>query len=428
MSSVEIVLIAGIGVLLLLGVVLLLRLRALATPPDTVGADHKLIEIQTQLDLAARQADGREKAIRDEFHGNREEITKAIKELSDTLRKFGQHQTEQQEQFRNKLDDKMKELRVENSQKLDEMRKTVDEKLQTTLEKRLSESFKTVSERLEAVHKGLGDMQTLATGVGDLKRVLTNVKSRGTFGEVQLSLLIDDVLTPSQYVANYDCGKAGGQLRVEFGIRMPGTEDAVFLPVDAKFPTEDYERLLVSVEAGDVEGIALAQKALATQVKGFAKDMAQKYINPPHTTPSAILFLPTEGLYAEMLRLPGFVEGVQRELNVTVTGPTNFQVLLTTFRMGFQQMAMQEHASEVWKVLGAVKREFTRYGEQISAMGKNVHAMEKHVEKLTTRKNVMLRALKSVDEVSEGDAQVFLPIDASNNLGEDDGTDGNTDQ
>ncbi len=421
MSFVEIILLAGIVVLLVLGGILLWRLHALTASDNNAGADRKLIEIQTQLDLAARQADTREKAIREEFHGNREEITKAINELSDTMRKFGQHQTDQQEQFRNKLDDKMKELRTENSQKLDEMRKTVDEKLQTTLEKRLSESFKTVSERLEAVHKGLGDMQALATGVGDLKRVLTNVKSRGTFGEVQLELLIEDVLTPNQYVANYDCGRKG--VHVEFGIRMPSSEDEVFLPVDAKFPTEDYERLLTAVEAGDTDGIASAQKTLATRVKGFAKEVAQKYINPPHTTPSAILFLPTEGLYAEMLRLPGFVEDVQRELNVTITGPTNFQVLLTTFRMGFQQMAMQEHASEVWKVLGAVKREFNRYGDHLTAMSKNVHAMEKHVEKLATRKNVMLRALKGVDEVSASDAQVFLPESASDGSASADGED-----
>ncbi len=305
----------------------------------------------------------------------------------------------------------MKELRQENSQKLDEMRKTVDEKLQTTLEKRLSESFKTVSERLEQVHKGLGEMQNLATGVGDLKRVLTNVKSRGTFGEVQLGLLIEDILTPNQFVANYDCGKRMGTQRVEFGIRMPGAEEEVYLPVDAKFPTEDYERLLTAVEAGDVDGIAGAQKLLAARVKAFAKDVAQKYINPPHTTPSAILFLPTEGLYAEMLRIPGFVEGIQRELNVTVTGPTNFQVLLTTFRMGFQQMVMQEHASEVWKVLGAVKREFSKYGEQITQMGKSVNALENHIGKLETRKNVMLRALKSVDEVEDSTAQLLLGDD-----------------
>ncbi len=408
MTTIEMVLIAGLALLLLLSLLLLWRVGRNTEAGDSDQL-HRLIEIQTRLDLLSNQSDTREKAIRSEFQGNREEISKAINELSDTLRRFGQHQTDQQEQFRNKFDEKMKELRTENSQKLDEMRKTVDEHLQTTLEKRLTESFKTVSDRLEQVHKGLGEMQSLATGVGDLKRVLTNVKSRGTFGEVQLGLLIEDVLTPSQFVANYDCGKPGGQQRVEFGIRMPGVEDSVFLPVDAKFPTEDYERLLAAVEAGDVEGIATAQKTLSVRVKGFAKDIAQKYINPPHTTTSAILFLPTEGLYAEILRMPGFIQDIQRDMNVTVTGPTNFQVLLSTFRMGFQQMAMQEHAAEVWKVLGAVKREFNKYGDHISTMGKSVKALENHIDKLETRKNVMLRALKSVDEVEEGAATAYLP-------------------
>ena len=408
MTIIEIILSSGLGLLLILSIIQFLKLRSFAQAGDDEQL-HKLIDIQARLDMAAGQAEAREKTIRQEFQGNREELTKAINELADTMRRFGQHQTEQQEQMRSKLDEKMKELRSENSAKLDEMRRTVDEKLQTTLEKRLSESFKTVSERLEQVHKGLGEMQSLASGVGDLKRVLTNVKSRGTFGEVQLGLLIEDVLTPNQFIANYDCGKSGGQMRVEYGIRMPGADDAVYLPVDAKFPTEDYERLLAAVEAGDSDGIATAQKTLATRVKGFAKDIAQKYINPPHTTPSAILFLPTEGLYAEMLRLPGFVQDIQRELNVTVTGPTNFQVLLNTFRMGFQQMAMQEHAAEVWKVLGAVKAEFNKYGEQISSMGKSVKALENHIDKLETRKNVMLRALKTVDEVEDATATKYLP-------------------
>ena len=415
MSTVEILLLAGIGVSLIIGVVLLLRLRALSSPPDTSEADKKLIEIQTQLNLASSQADAREKAIREEFQGNREEITKAIKELSDTMRKFGQHQTEQQEQFRNKLDDKMKELRVENSQKLDEMRKTVDEKLQTTLEKRLTESFKSVSDRLEQVHKGLGEMQSLATGVGDLKRVLTNVKSRGVFGEVQLALLIEDSLTADQFIVNYDCGHSGGTKRVEFGIRMPGTEER-YLPVDSKFPTEDYERLLQAAEAGDKPALDAASNAIVRQVKLFAKDIAQKYINPPHTTSEAILFVPTEGLYAELLRVPDLVVTLQRDFAVTITGPTNFQVLLSTFRMGYQQAVMQEHAAEVWKILGAVKKEFRSYGDQISAMGKNVKAMEKHIDKLDTRKTAMLRALRTVDEISGSEAQVFLPDDSSGTL------------
>ncbi|MEX0300411.1 MAG: DNA recombination protein RmuC [Kordiimonas sp.] len=413
MTPVEIILFVGVLILLVICLLLMKQIGTLKGLVSTGDAQSQLIRIEERIAQMAHQASQRETTMRDELRINREETGKAVLGLGETVRKLGADQSQQQQQFRDKLDEKMKELRQENSQKLDEMRKTVDEKLQTTLEKRLSESFKTVSERLEQVHKGLGEMQNLATGVGDLKRVLTNVKSRGTFGEVQLGLLIEDVLTPNQFVANYDCGKRTGTQRVEFGIRMPGTEEEVYLPVDAKFPTEDYERLLSAVEAGDAEGIARAQKLLAARVKAFAKDVAQKYINPPHTTPSAILFLPTEGLYAEMLRIPGFVEGIQRELNVTVTGPTNFQVLLTTFRMGFQQMVMQEHASEVWKVLGAVKREFSKYGEQITQMGKSVNALENHIGKLETRKNVMLRALKSVDEVEDGTAQLLLGEDAS---------------
>lgn len=402
----EALIITGFAVLAILIVVLLVKLIGLGKVLDDGETGNQLIRIETRMSDMTRQAAEREKAIREEFRTNREDLTKAITLLGETVRTLGSNQAKDQQQFRDKLDEKMKELRTENSQKLDEMRKTVDEKLQTTLEKRLSESFKTVSERLEQVHKGLGEMQTLATGVGDLKRVLTNVKSRGTFGEVQLELLIEDVLTPNQYVANYDCGRKG--THVEFGIRMPGTDAEVYLPVDAKFPTEDYERLLMAVEAGDTDGIAAMQKLLANRVKGFAKDIASKYINPPYTTPSAILFLPTEGLYAEMLRIPGFVESLQREFSVTVTGPTNFQVLLTTFRMGFQQMAMQAQAQEVWKVLGAVKNEFERYGDQITAMGKNVEAMEKHIEKLSTRRNQMLRALKGVEAVEDNTVPALL--------------------
>lgn len=414
MSSVEIILLVGFSLSMLLGLVLLVRLRALSKPADTSHTDEKLIALKGQFDLFAGQADVREKAIREEFKGNREEITKAISELSDTLRKFGQHQTDQQEQFRKTLDSKMNELRTENSQKLDEMRKTVDEKLQTTLEKRLSESFKTVSERLEAVHKGLGEMQNLATGVGDLKRVLTNVKSRGTFGEVQLKILIEDFLTPDQFIENYDCGFTSGQKRVEFGVRMPGDEQR-YLPVDSKFPTEDYERVLSAVEAGDKEALAKASSDLSRQIKLFAKDIATKYINPPITTNEAILFVPTEGLYAELLRVPGLVESIQRDHAITIAGPTNFQVLLSTFRMGYQQAVMQEQAAEVLKILGAVKNEFSKYGDQITAMTKSLDAAQRHVEKLDIRKRVMLKALKGVEALdgSAGGDVAFLPENAA---------------
>ncbi len=426
----------GIALLILLVIFLFKQIGDLKSQVAADDEQALLHQIGARVTDVAQQAVQRETAMRDEFRANREETAKsvgtlgetvrkigvdqtaqqtqfrdeigeALKYLNETVRKLGADQSNQQQQFRDKLDEKMKELRDENSQKQDEMRKTVDEKLQSTLEKRLSESFKTVSERLEAVQKGLGEMQNLASGVGDLKRVLTNVKSRGTFGEVQLELLIDDFLTADQYIANYDCGHKVGTKRVEFGIRMPGGEER-YLPVDAKFPTEDYERLLLAVEAGDKAAMTAASDALVRRIKSFAKDISQKYINPPHTTSEALLFVPTEGLYAEVLRAPGLIESLQRDFSVTVTGPTNFQVLLSTFRMGYQQAVMQEQAAEVWKVLGAVKKEFARYGEQIEAMTKNVRAMGKHVEKLETRKNMMERALKTVEVIDSETADKLI--------------------
>ena len=386
---------------------------------------NRLVRVEERLNAfkeeAARQDQMARDAMAKEMRHNREELKRELLSLSEIVRKLGADQSKQQGEFRDKLDEKMRELRAENSQKLDEMRKTVDEKLQTTLEKRLSESFKTVSERLEAVHQGLGEMQNLASGVGDLKRVLTNVKSRGTFGEVQLGLLIEDFLTPDQYVPNYDAGKKTGTERVEFGIKVPGSEKDVYLPVDAKFPTEDYERLLTAVESGDKDGIEAAGKSLERSIKRFATDISGKYINPPKTTDWAILFLPTEGLYAEVLRRPGLFESLQRDLKVTVAGPTNFQVLLSTFRMGYRQLVLQERASEVWEVLGAVKHEFGRFGDQIDRMGKSLNAALNHVEKLDARKRVMLRALKGVEELDDASAMKLIgdgAKDAAQDIGE----------
>ncbi|WCL55503.1 DNA recombination protein RmuC [Gimibacter soli] len=399
----------GLVVLLLLLLVAVIRkLSNLGEQVADAGDPAALIRLDTRLTDMGAQADRREAAIRDEFRANRDEISKAVANLAEQIRRMGAEANQAQTDFRDKLDQKMAELRTENSAKLEEMRKTVDEKLQTTLERRLSESFKTVSERLEAVHAGLGEMQKLATGVGDLKRVLTNVKSRGTFGEVQLELLIHDFLTPDQFLANFDCGKRSGGERVEFGIKVPGTAQDVFLPVDAKFPTEDYERLLAAVEVGDKDAIDAAGTAIERAIRRFAKDIADKYINPPYTTDWAILFVPTEGLYAEVLRRPGLFEALQRDLKVTVAGPTNFQVLLSTFRMQFKQVALAERASEVWQVLGAVKGEFERYGEQVGALTKSLSAAQNHVEKLDVRRRQMLRALKGVETLEEGQAAALL--------------------
>ncbi len=430
----------SVGFLVILIIVMMRLVVSLKAEVQAKGDDaDQLTQLDVRLRTMAEQSHQREQAVRDEFRQNREETSKAVgafgdrvsqmgatqtdqqqkfrEELNQSLsllgeivRKLGADQSAQQQQFRDKLDDKMKELRTENAQKLDEMRKTVDEKLQTTLERRLSESFKTVSERLEAVQRGLGEMQNLATGVGDLKRVLSNVKARGTFGEVQLKILIDDFLTPDQFKENYDCGFTTGTKRVEFGVRMPGDE-ARYLPIDAKFPKEDYDRLLDAYEAGDKDGVAQAGKDLSKRVREFAKDISTKYINPPHTTNEAILFVPTESLYAEILRTPGLVENLQRDFSVTVTGPTNLQVLLSTFRMGYQQAVMQEQAAEVWKLLGAVKNEFGKYGDQILAMNKSLEAAQRHVEKLDVRKRVMMKALKNVEELDSDKGTLLLGDD-----------------
>lgn len=419
-------------------VLILLRLNKISRDVDgsRTAYDQQFVRLDWRLeeitkDIQNSQTSAREESLKNTaqirqenakaFLDNRSEIAtrldalgksqeERLSLLSETIRKLGAEQGQQQEKFRERLDHNMKDLRQENAQKLDEMRKTVDEQLQTALEKRLTESFKTVSDRLESVHKGLGEMQVLAGDVGSLKRVLTNVKSRGGFGETQLAMLIEDFLGPDQFVVNYDCGKSGGE-RVEFGIKVPGADANVYLPVDAKFHREDYDRLLDASDAGDTQALKVASDALERAIIKSAKDISGKYINPPSTTEWAILFVPTEGLYAEILRRPGLFERLQREYSVTVAGPTNLQVMLSTFRMGFRQLVLQDRANDVWDVLGAVKREFENYGSQIQAMSKNLDAAANHVSKLETRKNVMLRALKSVETVTEDKAERLLDTD-----------------
>ncbi|MBV1901851.1 MAG: DNA recombination protein RmuC, partial [Kordiimonadaceae bacterium] len=365
----------------------------------------------TRITDMAHQAVQRETGVREELRTNREETGKAVSHLGETVRKLGADQSQQQQQFRDKLDEKMKELRQENTQKLEEMRKTVDEKLQTTLERRLTESFKSVSERLEAVQRGLGEMQSLATGVGDLKRVLTNVKTRGGFGEKELQILIEDFLTPEQFKLNYDCGKNHGGERVEFGIRIPGLGTECYLPVDAKYPVEDYNRLLDAYEENEIEVIKKAGKKYENALVTQAKKVSSAYINPPHTTDWAVMFLPSEGLYAEALRRPGLFERLQREFKITLSGPTNLQVILSTFRMGFRQMAFKERADDVWNVLGIVKTEFSKFGADVDRIGTQLNAAINQTEKIQTRKRAMLRALKDVEEIEDGSVPELLGED-----------------
>jgi DNA recombination protein RmuC len=289
-------------------------------------------------------------------------------------------------------------LRSENSEKLEQMRVTVDEKLQGTLELRLTESFKVVSERLEAVHQGLGEMQTLATGVGDLKRVLTNVRSRGSWGEVQLGALLEQILTSGQYIANAAVKDVGGE-RVEYAIRLPGadTGEEVLLPIDAKFPIEDYERLQTASEAGDGAAVELASRALELRVRNSAKDISTKYINPPRTTDFAILFLPTEGLYAEIIRRPGLCDDLQRNLRIVVAGPTTLTALLNSLQMGFRTLAIQKRSSEVWQVLGGVKTEFARFGPALEKVKKKLQEASNHLDSVDVRRRAMDRQLRGVE-------------------------------
>ena len=296
----------------------------------------------------------------------------------------------------------MKSMREDNSKKLDEMRNVVDEKLQTTLEKRLGESFKQVSERLEQVHQGLGDMKNLANGVGDLKKVLSNVKTRGMIGEYQLGNLLDQIFSPEQYAVNVQCKKES-QNRVEFAIKLPGRDDdnnQVFLPIDAKFPIEDYYRLQEAYEVADLPRIETVRKELGNRIKSSAKDISDKYINPPMTTDFAILFLPSEGLYAEVISKTELLEQIQRDYRVVISGPTTLGALLNSLQMGFKTFAIHKRSSEVWQILGAVKTEFGKFGKVLEEAQKNITGANKKLDDLIgTRTRAIERRLRDVEEL-----------------------------
>jgi DNA recombination protein RmuC len=308
------------------------------------------------------------------------------------------------------LELKLKELQTDNSTKLDEMRRTVDEKLHQTLEKRLGESFKLVSDRLEAVHKGLGEMQSLAAGVGDLKKVLTNVKTRGTWGEVQLGNLLEQMLTADQYEKNV-ATKPGSNERVEFAVRLPGRDmldNPVWLPIDAKFPREDYERLIDAQERADAVGAEAASKDLEMRIRTEAKTMREKYISPPHTTDFGLLFLPTEGLYAEVLRRPGLTDILQREYRVTVAGPTTLAALLNSLQMGFRTLAIEKRSSEVWQLLGAVKGEFGKFGELLARTKKQLETVTNTLGDAETKTRTIERKLRDVERLSDEQTRAIL--------------------
>lgn len=386
-----------------------------------------------------------EGVMRDEFARNRKETAELAQaqreELRNNLAAFEKHLDEdakaQQDALRQQFDDllkqlhnqgktsleavkdvretiekQLKEIREDNGKRLEEMRKTVDEKLQDTLEKRLGESFKQVSERLEQVHKGLGEMQSIASGVGDLKKVLTNVKTKGILGEYQLANIIEQLLPREQYEENV-ATRPGSSERVEFAVRMPGNsdDDVVWLPIDSKFPLNGYEELLNAREAGDLDAIAAAEKALTATLEKFAKDISEKYVEAPHTTDFGVMFLPIESLYAEVLRHPGVFETLQRKYRITVTGPTTMSALLNSLQMGFRTLAVTKRSSEVWKILEAVKTEFGKFSNQLEKVDKQLSTAKKSLEDLrSTRTNVMQRRLKDVGTLDTRESESLLDI------------------
>jgi DNA recombination protein RmuC len=318
---------------------------------------------------------------------------------------------EKLEAVRATVEAQLQSMKSDNATQLEQMRLTVDEKLQGTLEKRLGESFKQVSERLEQVHKGLGEMQSLATGVGDLKKVLTNVKTRGTWGEVQLGALLEQVLSPDQFASNVST-KGNGE-RVEFAVKLPGQgtdkSDIVWLPIDAKFPIEDYQRLIEAQERADIEGIEAAGKDLENRVRSCARDICEKYLAPPNTTDFGILYLPIEGLFAETIRRTGLIEGIQRNSRVVVAGPTTLWSILNSLQMGFRTLAIEKRTSEVWNLLAGVKTEWTKYGEVLDSVQKKLNQASETIEKAKVRSRAIGRKLKDVQELPALEATVLLP-------------------
>jgi len=375
--------------------------------------------------------------IREEFRLNREETgSQAYKSRVELARSLGSFEekfrvstadfSKQQSvinkesiariiEIKDSIEKHLRYIREDNNKQITEMRKTVDEKLQSTLEKRIGESFKQVSDRLELVHKGLGEMQTIATGVGDLKKVLSNVKTRGVLGEYQLGNILEEILAPGQYGKNV-ATKKGSQANVEYAVKLPGQDDdnEVWMPIDSKFPIESYNRLLDAYESGDTSRIDMSQKELTRTVESFAKDIHNKYIDPPHTTDFAIMFLPVESLYGEVLRHPGLFETLQRKYKITVTGPTTLSALLNSLQMGFRTLAVQKKSSEVWKVLEAVKTEFGKFEEQLDTVYSHLSKASNSLDVLkTTRTNVMIRKLKDVGTLNSLESKSVLEI-ASN--------------
>ncbi|MFN4090352.1 MAG: DNA recombination protein RmuC [Alphaproteobacteria bacterium] len=347
----------------------------------------------------------------------REEMATVLHRLGGDLRtglaEMTRHQNERLDAVRTTVDGRLEALRKDNEAKLEAMRQTVDEKLHATLEQRLGEKFGLVGQQLERVHQSVGEMQALAAGVGDLKRVLSNVKTRGTWGEVSLGALLDQVMTGDQIGRNVEIQPGSGE-RVEFAVRLPGRDDAgpVWLPIDAKFPVEDYDRLVVAADLGDKAAEDAALRALETRIRRSAQEICAKYVHPPHSTDFAIMYLPTEGLYAEVLRRPGLAESLNRDCRVVPAGPTTLTAMLNSLQMGFRTLAIEKRSSEVWQLLAAVKTEFGKYGEVLDKVQRRLQMAEKDIAAVRTRERVIGRRLRSVGELPDSEARTLLEIEA----------------
>jgi DNA recombination protein RmuC len=411
-----------------LGLLCALLMRGRRGAGETADVQNKIDGIEKLLERHERILREELARSREEAHSGsrriREEMTGGITVLGDSLSKrmsdIAGLQKNQLELFaaqlkeltssnegrldklREGVDARLRLIQEDNARKLEQMRATVDEKLHDTLEKRLGESFKLVSERLELVQRGLGEMQTLANGVGDLKKVLTNVKTRGTFGEIQLGSLLEQILAPGQYESNVETRQGSGQ-RVEFALKLPGRdgtpEGMVWLPLDAKFPQEDYLRLVEALEAADVAAAAESRKQLDRSVREMARTIRDKYLDPPHTTDFGVMFLPTEGLYAEVLRLPGLFEALQRDFKVMVAGPTTLAALLNSLQMGFRTLAIEKRSAEVWNLLGAVRTEFSKFGAILEKTRKKLVEAGNHIDQAATRTRVIERRLRDVQDI-----------------------------
>jgi DNA recombination protein RmuC len=362
-----------------------------------------------QIALFRSEVDAKNRESREEANENRRGHRE---EIAGTLRSFNDSMLKGLADVRVAVDTRLKEIRDDNSLQLTKMRETVDEKLQGTLEKRLSESFQLVSERLEQVHKGLGEMSSLANGVGDLKRIFMNVKARGGWGELQLGALLEEILTSDQYGKNVRT-KDNSQAAVEFALKLPGRDGVTtWLPIDAKFPLEDYQRLMDALERADAEAVDTASRQLEARFKGCAKAICEGYLNPPKTTDFAIMFLPTEGLYAEAARRPGLLDTIQREYRIVIAGPSTLWAILSALQMGFKTLAIEKRSSEVWHLLGAVKTQFGKFGETLEGVKRKLEQATNTMDDAAQRSRAIERRLRTVEELPEPEAAMLLPAES----------------